>query len=805
MAVPVTSITCPTCGTHSAPISAHRRHLPMCPNCRGEMSTTSTTSVPVTRTRRNRLTASAGATATPSTSRDHLPPLDGNTSKNEQDRTGRSTRFSGLSNFFSFGKNKNRNHDKDLGRSSAQKELPPISPGPNSLVTTPVNTTPDSNSTEKEDIILTKPKSYKDFQDEVEKAKLSGDYKTILEFLEITFSSFHNLNLTFKKNPSKEYNTLDISGVDQDFLNSVYECMDVVPNDIKKAVLKAIINSLLKDMKKPRSKDDLRAYLILVQNPQFTGISTYVIFAHLLRQMAALPDQDHHFLVHWFKLLSPENFKALVQRLLQFISVRLFPPHPAELPPMNKCTWWIPSATKVLALPYAANTLSTPPIIPYTDFYNSTLDNMDLMSEYYAWQKPSSSQMFTFCQYPYILSLAAKRTIMQKDSEQQMIIMARRSLVAKVQQRQIPDMGMLFLNLKVRRSHLVHDSLHEIAAQKVDLKKKLRVTFAGEPGLDMGGLTKEWFLLLLRKIFRQEYGMFSYDHKSHCFWFNHACTDSMQEFNLVGVLMGLAVYNSIILDIHFPLATYKKLLSPAVVPYNNPRSSVGRATFTLDDLAALHPDLAHGLKELLEYEGDVEEDLCLTFQINMQAYGTVVTRPLKANGENIPVTNENRQEYVNLYVNYILTDSVYHQFAAFYYGFHSVCASNALLMLKPEEVEILVCGNPNLNLEELEKVATYEGYKRHDAMIRYFWETVKSFPLHMQKKLLLFTTGSDRIPIGGMSEMSFKIMRVDTSPDMLPMAHTCFNQLCLPPYRTRKQLKQKLIIAISNAEGFGLE
>lgn len=39
----------------------------------------------------------------------------------------------------------------------------------------------------------------------------------------------------------------------------------------------------------------------------------------------------------------------------------------------------------------------------------------------------------------------------------------------------------------------------------------------------------------------------------------------------------------------------------------------------------------------------------------------------------------------------------------------------------------------------------------------------------------------------------------------LPISHTCFNQICLPPYRTRKELKHKLIIAISNSEGFGLE
>lgn len=48
------------------------------------------------------------------------------------------------------------------------------------------------------------------------------------------------------------------------------------------------------------------------------------------------------------------------------------------------------------------------------------------------------------------------------------------------------------------------------------------------------------------------------------------------------------------------------------------------------------------------------------------------------------------------------------------------------------------------------------------------------------------------------------IFEENVSP-RLPVAHTCFNQLCLPPYKSKKDLKQKLIIGISNSEGFGLE
>lgn len=88
---------------------------------------------------------------------------------------------------------------------------------------------------------------------------------------------------------------------------------------------------------------------------------------------------------------------------------------------------------------------------------------------------------------------------------------------------------------------------------------------------------------------------------------------------------------------------------------------------------------------------------------------------------------------------------------------------------------------------------------------RNFWEVLESLSDELKKKFLLFTTGSDRVPVGGMGEMTFKITRISNKPENLPEAHTCFNQLVLPQYETQDILKEKLIIAISNAEGFGLE
>ncbi|XP_025020411.1 probable E3 ubiquitin-protein ligase HECTD2 isoform X2 [Python bivittatus] len=603
---------------------------------------------------------------------------------------------------------------------------------------------------------LTQTKTMKEFRDDIEKAKLTGDWKEIYDFYSRTFDSFPEVNTAFKKYTETPFNSIEDCGIDAKFVNAVYDTLLQAPQDIQKCVLKGIINGLLHEWKGPQTKDDLRAYFVLLQNPLFSNTTTYVIFAHLLRQIAALTEDDHHYLIHWFKKMSQKRIKQIIDRMLQFISLRLFPAKPEDLPPMEKCTWWIPSATKVLSLFNASNSLANPSLIPYTDFYNSTLDHIDLMEDYHNWQCYGNSHRFSFCQYPFIISIAAKKVIIQRDSEQQMINIARQSLVDKVSRRQRPDMNMLFLNVKVRRMHLVSDSLDELTRKRADLKKKLKVTFVGEAGLDMGGLTKEWFLLLIRQIFQPDYGMFTYHKDSHCHWFSSLNCDNYSEFRLVGALMGLAVYNSITLDIRFPLCCYKKLLSPPIVPCDQ-NIPVGIGNVTIDDLCRVMPELAHGLNELLSYEGNVEEDFYSTFQVFQEEFGVIKCYDLKPGGDKIPVTNENRKEYVQLYVDFLLNKSIYKQFAAFYYGFHSVCASYALMLLRPEEVEILVCGSPELDMHALQKHTQYDGYQKTDLTIR------------------------------------------------LPVAHTCFNQLCLPPYKTKKELKQKLTIGISNAEGFGLE
>ncbi|KAG7457280.1 putative E3 ubiquitin-protein ligase HECTD2 [Solea senegalensis] len=183
------------------------------------------------------------------------------------------------------------------------RELPPICSGVRQKQRLCIQTLPPEAKAPFpcEPVVPLRTKTTKDFQEDMDRAVQSGDWREVRDFYLTTFNSFIELNAAFKREANGLFNTIEDSGINVKFVNTVYDTLINTPQDIQKSVLKGIINSLLREWKGPRTKDDLRAYFILVQNPQYSSSSTFVIYAHLLRQIAALSEADHHFLVHWLK------------------------------------------------------------------------------------------------------------------------------------------------------------------------------------------------------------------------------------------------------------------------------------------------------------------------------------------------------------------------------------------------------------------------------------------------------------------------------------------------------------------------
>lgn len=450
-------------------------------------------------------------------------------------------------------------------------------------------------------------------------------------------------------------------------------------------------------------------------------------------------------------------------------------------------------------------------ILPTNAFYNTLLDYSDLVADFEAWE--SRRGRFSFCQYPMFLSIWAKIRIMEHDARRQMEIKAREAFFHSIMSRKAINQ---YLVLKVRRDCLVEDSLRSVSevvgTGQEEIKKGLRIEFLGEEGLDSGGLRKEWFLLLVREVFDPEHGLFIYDEDSHYCYFNPGTFETSDQFFLVGAVLGLAIYNSTILDVALPPFAFRKLLASAP-NYTGPATSSLRPSsgYTLEDLAEFKPSLAKGLRQLLEFDGDVKETFCRDFVAVGERYGQILEVPLCSNGENRAVTNSNRQEFVDLYIRYLLDTSVARQYEPFKRGFFTVCGGNAPSLFRPEEIELLVRGSDEpLDVETLRAVALYDGWgagiiASNESVVEWFWEAFVKASAKDQRKLLSFITSSDRIPAMGATSLVIKITCLGDDSNRFPIARTCFNMLGLYRYRHRSVLEEKLWRAVNESEGFGIK
>jgi E3 ubiquitin-protein ligase HECTD2 len=306
--------------------------------------------------------------------------------------------------------------------------------------------------------------------------------------------------------------------------------------------------------------------------------------------------------------------------------------------------------------------------------------------------------------------------------------------------------------------------------------------------------------------------MFTYDDESHFCYFNPNSFETTDQFFLVGVVLGLAIYNSTILDVALPPFAFRKLLAaaPATMPGSttHPKPSM---TYSLEDLAEFRPALANGLRLLLEFDGDVESTFCRDFVADVERYGQMVQVPLCPDGENRAVTNANRREFVDLYVRYLLDAAVVRQFEPFKRGFFTVCGGNALSLFRPEEIELLIRGSDEpLDIASLRAVSICENWGVPNAaetepVVQWFWQSFQNACPKDQRKLLSFVTGSDRIPAMGATNLVIKLSCLGNDSPRFPVARTCFNQLSLWRYSSKEKLERLLWRAVFESEGFGLK
>uniref|UniRef100_A0A6G1SM25 E3 ubiquitin-protein ligase n=1 Tax=Aceria tosichella TaxID=561515 RepID=A0A6G1SM25_9ACAR len=354
------------------------------------------------------------------------------------------------------------------------------------------------------------------------------------------------------------------------------------------------------------------------------------------------------------------------------------------------------------------------------------------------------------------------------------------------------------LEIKVSRTNIFEDSYRIISSvSRCELlRTKLWIEFDGEEVLDYGGASREWFYLLSKEMFNPYYGLFEYSAAdNYTLQINPVsglCNEEhLSYFKFIGRVAAMAIYHGKLLDAFFIRPFYKMMLKKPI---------------QLKDMESVDTEYYNSLRWIMEND---PKELDLYFSVDEDFFGQMQQYELKPGGSEIPVTNDNKQEYIDLVIQWRFVSRILPQMTAFLEGFDEVLPLNLIKVFDENELELLMCGIGEIDVRDWKRHTVYKsGYHANHIVIQWFWRVVLSFSNEMRSRLLQFVTGTSRVPMNGFKELygsnglqSFTIEKWGT-PENLPRSHTCFNRIDLPPYESYQELRGKLIKAIEGSESF---
>lgn len=358
------------------------------------------------------------------------------------------------------------------------------------------------------------------------------------------------------------------------------------------------------------------------------------------------------------------------------------------------------------------------------------------------------------------------------------------------------------LQLNVRRAHVFEDTYRQLQGRtgKEIKHGKLNVQFHNEEGVDAGGVAREWFSVLARQMFDPNYALFITSAADKLTYQPNRASgvnsDHLSYFKCVGRIIGKAIHDGRLLDAYFTRSFYKLMLGRSV---------------DYRDVEAVDPAYYKSLVWMLD--NDITDIIDLTFSVETDDFGTNKIIDLKPDGRNIAVTESNKHEYVTLITEQKLVLAIKDQVNAFLEGFHDIIPAQLIQIFNEQELELLISGLPDIDIDEWKANTVYEGYTLSSPQIQWFWRAVRSFDQEERAKLLQFSTGTSKVPLEGFSQLQgsngvqkFQIHKEFGDVNRLPSAHTCFNQIDLPQYLSYEDLRSNLFKAISECStGFAFQ
>lgn len=346
------------------------------------------------------------------------------------------------------------------------------------------------------------------------------------------------------------------------------------------------------------------------------------------------------------------------------------------------------------------------------------------------------------------------------------------------------------------------DSLQNVS----DLRRRIQISFVSEDGtpeagIDGGGLFKSFIDLFGREAFDPIRGFF-HNTSLNLLLPNAASAlindRHMEYFNFFGKMLGKAIFEGIVVEPQFSGIFLNHLL--------------GRENH-VDDLQYLDTTMYNSIMSLKILSNSELVALGLTFEIEYNSYGHVVSVPLVPGGGNLLVDQHNVDFYVNRYAKHKLHEEIKHQSNAFLHGFRQLIPEDWIRLFNLHELQVLISGHKRpIDIQDMRRHCSYgSGYHDSQPYIQMFWDIVSDMTLDEQEDFLKFVTSVPRLPLLGAKSLNpgFAIQRVpshypgeESQASRLPTASTCANLLKLPQYESREELKGKLLLAIRNTNTF---
>jgi len=196
------------------------------------------------------------------------------------------------------------------------------------------------------------------------------------------------------------------------------------------------------------------------------------------------------------------------------------------------------------------------------------------------------------------------------------------------------------------------------------------------------------------------------------------------------------------------------------------------------------PELYESILKALN-KSNQQDDRLLTFCIPLyDNFGKVDQMvPLIEYGEQIQVTDENTQDYLNALARYHLASKVSKEVLAFRSGLIHIIPEDFLLNFDENELELLLCGWTQLDISEMKQHHEVVGEQWHPQfprIMKWFWNSLSVLSSVNQARFLQFSTGSSILPDGGFQgldpPMTFSMTCLY---GQLPVADPTSHTICL--------------------------